>query len=64
MALWVHEFNFSIFLEKKTYYSQGEKCPIRVPKVPFPFFDKLKCEIRKKVLIFVSMLKLRQRTSK
>ena len=33
---------------------------IRVPKVPFRFFDKF----RNKVLIFVSILKLRQKTSK
>ena len=32
---------------------------IRVPTVPFHFFDKLKYEIRTKVLIFVSILKLR-----
>ena len=31
---------------------------IRVPKVPFRFFDKLKKEIRNKVLICVSILKL------
>ena len=37
---------------------------IRVPKVPFRFFDKLKYEVRNKVLIFVSVLKLRQKTSK
>ena len=35
---------------------------IRVPKVPFRFFDKSKYEIRNKVLIFVSILKLRQKT--
>ena len=34
----------------------------RVPKVPFRFFDKLKYEIRNKVLIFVSILKLRDET--
>ena len=39
-------------------------CRIRVPKVPFRFFDKLKYEIRKIVLIFISILKLRQKTSK
>ena len=37
---------------------------IHVPKVPFRFFDKLKYEIKNKVLIFVSILKLRQKTSK
>ena len=37
---------------------------IRVPKVSFCFFDELKYEIRNKVLIFVSLLKLRQKTSK
>ena len=35
---------------------------IRVPKVPFRFFDKLKYEIRHKVLIFVYILKLRHKT--
>ena len=35
-----------------------------IPKVPFRFLDKLKYEIRNKVLIFVSILKLRQKTSK
>ena len=35
---------------------------IRVPKVPFCFLDKLKHEIRNKVLIFVSILKLRHKT--
>ena len=35
---------------------------IRVPKVLFHFFDKLKYEIRNKDLIFVSILKLRQKT--
>ena len=34
-----------------------------VPKVPFRCFDKLKFEIKNKVLILVSMLKLRQITS-
>ena len=29
---------------------------MRVPKVPFRFFDKLKQEIRNNVLIFVSIL--------
>ena len=37
---------------------------IRAPKVPFRFFNKLKYEIRNKVLIFVSILKLRQKISK
>ena len=37
---------------------------IRVPKVPFRFFDILKYEIRNRVLIFVSILKLRLKTSK
>ena len=32
---------------------------ICVPKAPFRFFDKLKCQIRNKVSIFVSKLKLR-----
>ena len=36
---------------------------IRVPKVLFHFFDKLKYEIRNKDLIFVSILKLRYKTS-
>ena len=36
---------------------------VRVPKVPFRFFDKLKFEIRNKVLIFASILNLRQKTS-
>ena len=36
---------------------------IRVPKQPFHFFYKLKYEIRKKVLIFVSILKLRHKKS-
>ena len=35
---------------------------IRVPKVLFRFFDKLKYEIKNKVLIFVSILKLRPKT--
>ena len=34
---------------------------IRVPKVPFHFSDKLKYEIRIRVLIFVSILKLRHK---
>ena len=29
---------------------------IRVPNVPFQFFDKLKYEMRNKVLIFFSMI--------
>ena len=37
---------------------------IRVPNVPFRFFDILKYEIRNRVLIFVSILKLRLKTSK
>ena len=37
---------------------------IRVPKVPFRFFDKLKYEIWNIVLIFVSILKFKQKTSK
>ena len=37
---------------------------IRVPKVPFRFFDKFRYEIRNKVWIFVFILKLRQKTSK
>ena len=41
-----------------------EGMPICVPKVPFRCFDKLKYEIRNKVLILVSILKLRQKTSK
>ena len=35
---------------------------IRVPKVPFRFYDKLKYETRNKVPIFVSILKLRHKT--
>ena len=35
---------------------------IRVPKVPFYFFNKLKREIRNKVLIFLFILKLRNKT--
>ena len=35
---------------------------IRVPKAPFRFFDKLKYQIRNKVLIFVSIMKLRYKT--
>ena len=34
------------------------------PEVPFRFFDKLKYEIRNKVLIFVSILKLRHKKRK
>ena len=37
---------------------------IRVPKVPFYVFDKLKYEVRNKVFIFASILNLRQKTSK
>ena len=37
---------------------------IRVPEVPFHFFDKLKYEIRNKILVFVSMLKLRHKKRK
>ena len=39
-------------------------CEPVYPKCHFVFFDKLKYEIRNKVLIFVSILKLRQKTSK
>ena len=35
---------------------------ICVPKASFSFFDKLKCQIRNKVSIFVSKLKLRHKT--
>ena len=35
---------------------------IRIPKVPFRFFNKLKYKIRNIVLIFVSILKLRHTT--
>ena len=41
-----------------------ENSRISVPKVPFRFFDKLKFEVRNQVFIFVSILKLRQKTSK
>ena len=34
------------------------------PKCHFALFDKLKYEIRNEVLIFVSILKLRQKRSK
>ena len=37
---------------------------IRVPKVPFRFFDKLKYEIWNIILIFISILKFKQKTSK
>ena len=39
----------------KGFLSNFEKGlhPVRVPKVPFRFVDKLKCEIRNKSLIFV-----------
>ena len=37
---------------------------IRVPKVPFRFFYKFKYEIWNIVLIFVSILKFKQKTSK
>ena len=39
----------------KDFLSNFEKGlhPVRVPKVPFRFVDKLKCEIRNKSLIFV-----------
>ena len=33
---------------------------IRVPQMPFRFFDKLKHEIRNKVLMFAPKLKLKQ----
>ena len=35
---------------------------IRIPKVSFHFFDKLKDEIINKVLTFVSILKLRHKS--
>ena len=55
----------NIFLKKSYTKRSGETItslviPIRVTKVSFHFFDKLKYEIRNKVLIFVSTLKLRQ----
>ena len=45
-------FNNKIHLTLELHVFTG----IRVPKVPFRFFDKLKCEIRNRVLIFVSIL--------
>ena len=52
------------FSERQSFKSRLLTSRICVPKVPFRFFDKLKYEIRNKVLIFVSILKLRQKTSK
>ena len=43
-------------------FKNSQMLIIRVPRKPFRFFDKLKYEIRNKVLIFVSKLKLRHKT--
>ena len=60
--------NFAKFAGKhlcqRLFFNKVAGLRIRVPKVPFRFFDKLKYEIKNKVLIFVSILKLRQKTSK
>ena len=59
-------FDFSNYSTKSKYYDDSNKLVsgkmkdetggIPVPKVPFHFFDKLKYEIRNKVLIFVPIL--------
>ena len=53
-------FNFLTKNSKKSCIFMIRK--IRVPNVPFHFFDKLKYEIRNKDLIFISILKLRYKT--
>ena len=45
------------------YMLNYDSSKIRVPKVPFHIFYKLKYEIRKKVLIFVFILKLEHKTN-
>ena len=43
------------------YLKNSNNWLIGVPEVTFRFFDKLKCEIRNRVLILVSILKLRHK---
>ena len=50
-----------LYKNKRTCQSVYLKCQFVFLFFSFFFFDKLKCEIRNKVLLFVSILKLRHK---